>query len=113
MIKQLKEQFNSKDCLLFETFNNEIFDNDLTTDCIVGKTFLRLNENSEINVNKIQLPKHSQLLIYCECDNDIDIEVKENIINLNEYFRHSSKELSFKINCKQKTNIYSIAILIK
>lgn len=111
--KQLKEKFGAKDCILFETFDNEIFDNESNTNLVIGKTFIRLNNESNFSINKLEIPKHSQVLIYCENDNEITISEKENNININEYFKHSAKYLNLSIKSSEKVNIYSFAILIK
>lgn len=110
--KQLVNKYSSNECLLFETFNNEIFNNDLNVNCIIGKTFIRLNEESVLNIS-LNIDKHSQILIYCETDNNIDIKLKDNIVCAHEYIRHSSKKINLTITAKNNTNIYSFGILIK
>ncbi len=110
--EQLIEKYNAKDCILFENFDN-VFDNTSTQKCLLGKTFIRIDNSSKLYSNEIVLPEHSQMLIYCESDKDINIISDEKKIALNKFIKHTSDKINLEIKTKEKSNIYSIAILIK
>lgn len=111
-VKQLKNKFGADECILFETFNNDIFVNDCNNNCIIGNTFMKINSESDLNIT-IDLEKHSQIMIYCESDNDVVFKIKNNIMLQNEYVKHTTKKLNLNITTENVSNIYSIAILIK
>lgn len=110
--EQLIEKYNAQDCILFENFDN-IFDNSSTQKCLLGKTFIRIDNGSKLHSNEITIPEHSQIFIYCESDNDINILLDGKKVALNKFIKHSSKNIKLEIKSKEKSNIYSIAILIK
>lgn len=114
--KQLIDKYKCSDCLLFELLdeNDDVqFDN-----VISGTNIIRILENSETVSNKILLPKHKNISIYCESDYELDIKISGDGVGFVNYKKDSFinyasyGNLYIKLKAAKETNIYCLAILI-
>lgn len=106
--EQLIEKYECSDCELFE-----IFDNVKGENYVGGKNFIRINENSQIELDKVKCKKNSNVIIYCENDKNINITLNKKMVNGNEFLKVTAENIKLGFNSDEEINIYSIAILFK
>lgn len=108
---QLIEKYNCNDCYLIEIFN-DIFENNYSQNCVIGENFVRINSDSTLKTNKVILPPHKEILLYCESTNDFDIYINGEKCKTNEFIKNNEEEITIEFKCDLLVTIDSFAILI-
>lgn len=106
--EQLKKHYECSSCELYEFFNNIEGSN-----YICGKNFVRINENSNLSLNKLKCKKNSNIIIHCETDNDIKVFLNSKEVSMSEFFKTTSENIKVSFKGNNEVNIYSIGILFK
>lgn len=111
--KQLISKYNCNNCLLYELINDS---NDIKFNTNIGKNIIKINANSEIISNEIQLTDNNKISVYCETDNDIKILISNDQktwieIQKDQFLDYKDNVIFIKLISIIETNIYCIAIL--
>ncbi len=113
--KQLINYFGCTNCIGNELVEN---DNQIKFNCDSGKNVIKVYPNQDIFSNQIKLSGETQIAIYSESDEELQIEISANkkdwtkVDNCN-FIDFNKKILYIKCSSNVENNIYCISILIK
>lgn len=105
---QLISKYECSSCELFESFDNINGEN-----YISGKNFIRITNNSKVELDNIKCKKTSNVMIYCENNNKTEILLNDNIIEENKFCKAGTNNIKLELKSNNEVDIYSIAVLFK
>lgn len=105
---QLINKYQCSDCQLYETFEDM-----QGSKYIRGKNFIRINNTSELLLNKLKHKKNSEMQIYYETDKNIDIFLNNKKANCENIYKITTEKIKLEFKGEQESNIYCIAVLFK
>lgn len=106
--EQLLRKYECSSCMLFESFDSISGEN-----YISGNNFIRITNDSKIELDAIKCKKSTDVIVYCENSNGTEILLNNKAVEQNTLCRVNADNIKLQLTSNTDVDIYSIAVLFK